>query len=127
MVYHRDERGVQGGPDDRVFFWYSPPEKFMPLQHTREELAAFGLPPVPDATLTPEAHDFWEELYSGDLTWAWAMGAGGVAVQSLRPSQLRSSVGESLYESSANWYGLYITPRDGEMVTEMHGTWTVTE
>src|SRR5262249_15350233 len=81
----------------------------------------------------PERHRFWSLMYSQPLTWMQARGAperpAQVApeppVQVIRPSTGKWGIPSTLYESSRNWSGLYITPRDGQMLTEVRGMWKV--
>src|SRR5215218_5561661 len=112
-----------GDLDLRTRFWDAPPLDFDPLAHP-EDLELYGLPPLPDPRLRPAEYRFWQKMYSQPLQWAQGTLAATPSVQAIRPSMQRWSVDAALYESSRNWSGLYITPRDGLMFTSVYGTWT---
>jgi hypothetical protein len=110
----------------RIHFWDAPPPGFLPLDHL-DDLPLYGLPMLPDPRERPQSYEFWYKLYSPPIQWIQATIAPLPPVQSLRPLMQRWAADATLQESSRNWSGLYITPRDGRMFTEVHGEWTVRE
>jgi hypothetical protein len=111
---------------ERVTFYPAPDDSFQPLKvDDPRALLKFGLLPVPEYERFPEAYALWVKLYDNIEHWVQAGLSLGASPQALRPSLERWSMGSTLYESSANWSGLYITPRDGQMFTQVYGTWNV--
>ena len=119
-------QGVDADLERRIHLWQAPPPDFDPLDHP-DDLPLYGLPMLPDPQLLPESYKFWYTLYSQPLQWLQATLAPLPRVQALRPRMQPWGAEATLYESSRNWSGLYITPRDGRMLTEVHGEWTVRE
>jgi hypothetical protein len=87
------------------------------------ELDRLGLPRRPDPDLYPEAFAFWKQLIRPPLQLVKPyfepydpsenfLHSGGVAAQTRQ-------------QTSRNWSGASITPRDGRMFTEVSGSWRV--
>src|SRR3954463_1413824 len=105
---------------ERVTFYPAPDDSFQPLKvDDSRVLQKLGLLPVPEYERFPEAYALWVKLYDNIEHWVQAGLSLGASPQALRPSLERWSMGSTLYESSANWSGLYITPRDGQMFTQV--------
>jgi hypothetical protein len=88
------------------------------------DLARYGVPPMPDRDTQPELYDFWVDVFSRSLkpvpvTFSYTpkrpgyFGRGGTI-----PARSR-------YQSSRNWSGASIMPRDGRMFTQVVGAWKV--
>jgi hypothetical protein len=108
----------------RTSVFPSPEPSFDPLTHP-DELERFGLPPLPNQAETPEAYKFWHKLYSPPLVWIQGAQFGLVTDPGPRTAFERRTTTSTLSESSRNWSGLYITPRDGRMITQVYGSWNV--
>jgi hypothetical protein len=107
--------------DKRIHFYERPPEDFNPLTAEPEVLAKYGIPPRPNAQNLPVLAEFWTEMFSPPLVFT-------EAEFSLLPDPvlLRALVTASgRRESSLNWSGAYVTPRNGRQFTEVHGRWEV--
>jgi hypothetical protein len=99
------------------------PESFDVENAARSDLYTYGLPPRPDRNDYPDLYNFWLELVEPPLQ--------RVDVQfelypqddnALRTGGFRSN---SRQQSSRNWSGVSMTPRDGRMFTEVAGAWHV--
>lgn len=106
-----------------VAFFDLPPAGFDPLTADPTELERFGIPPRPDRLLQPALTRFWEAMFAPPLEFlredfSFALREVIVSDQlRVAPSVRR--------ESSLNWSGAYVTPRDGRRFTEVHGAWVV--
>jgi len=101
------------------------PPNFDPLAADDQTLARIGLPPRPNRDTERELHDFWMEMFSPPLTFEdvqfdlalprayYTRGSGG------------STAVRSRHESSLNWSGAYIAPRDGRKFVQVVGSWKV--
>jgi hypothetical protein len=108
----------------RTTVFPSPDPSFDPLTRP-DELERFGLPPLPSQAETPEAYKFWHKLYSPPLIWIQDVQFEPATERGPRTALERRTTTSTLSESSRNWSGLYITPRDGRMITQVYGSWNV--
>src|SRR5262249_43281738 len=65
---------------------------------------------------------FWTEMFSQPLVFAEP---GPPLMLALRISDQLRMTTSGRRESSLNWSGLYITPRNGRQFTQIHGSWVV--
>ena len=101
-----------------------PPPGFDPLTASQAERDQFGLPPKPDPEHEPELYEFWVELFSSPLSFE----EGDFSFVGPQPHNFHRAGAagvRSRHESSRNWSGTYITPRDGRMFTDVLGSWRV--
>ena len=112
---------------DRTHFWNNVEPDFNPLSASKDALIERGLQPLPDETdpLQGQRLAFWKKFYSPHLQWMQASYLPLVPGQYLQTAQFRVVSAASLHESSRNWSGLYISPRDGRMIVEVRGEWNV--
>ena len=103
---------------------FTPPRStFDPINATDEELFTHGLPPRPDRTAYPDLYAFWLRLVEMPLEL--------VNVRFVRYSQeenyLRAGgpLVPSRHQSSRNWSGASVTPRNGQMFTDVTASWHV--
>jgi hypothetical protein len=101
-----------------------PPEEFDPLTAHPDDLKLYGFPPEPNQSADPDLYDFWNEMVSpplsypkGDFDYAPAL------AQNIQSAG--AAVSRRRHQSSRNWSGGYITPRDGRMFTDVLGSWIV--
>lgn len=109
--------------DNRIRFYEKPPEDFDPLTAEPEVLAKHGIPPRPNAEELPELARFWTEMFSRPLRFTekdflYSDDPVLVSAKLLVTASARR-------ESSLNWSGAYVTPRNGRQLTEVHGRWEV--
>jgi Peptidase A4 family len=107
----------------RIHFYDRPPEGFDPRTAEPRELWRYGIPPQPNARELPMGAAFWTEMFTPPLVFTEAtylLMADPVLIS----DQLRMTT-SGQRESSLNWSGAYITPRDGRQFTEVHGRWEV--
>ena len=93
----------------------APREGFNPLTDSESDIEAVGFPPRPDEQSQGELRELWERYFTRPLQFERA--------QFLRPAYARPPAsnsgsqgvpfGRTHHESSLNWSGAYITPRDG--------------
>lgn len=107
----------------RIHFYDRPPAGFDPLTAEPEMLAKFGIPPKPNAQDLPVLAKFWTEMFSSPLVFTEAK-FSFMADPVLISEQLLTTASDQR-ESSLNWSGAYITPRNGQQFTEVHGRWEV--
>jgi hypothetical protein len=107
----------------RIHFYERPPEGFDPLTAEPDELAKYGIPPRPNAEDLPALARFWTEMFSPPLVFTESEFLF-LADPVLISAQIRVATSERR-ESSLNWSGAYITPRNGRQFTEVHGRWEV--
>jgi peptidase A4-like protein len=96
----------------RFFLQPPDPEGFNPLTATPEELERYGIPPKPDPDRQPALTRFWTEMYSPPLVF-------------VAPPIEVPGTSDFKTESSLNWSGAYITPRNGQQFTEVHAAWEI--
>lgn len=95
-----------------------PPESFDPLAASQEELKKFGFPVRPDRDRQPAEYAFWEKMFAKPLVFE------EFDLEILPPiaTQIRGLFWESpRRQTSRNWSGAYITPRDGTVFSSI---WT---
>lgn len=108
-----------------------PPEDFNPIDASSDTLLRFGFPLRPDAETHPRLNAFWFRMFSPPLKFRikreFALfnqappGDPRSAVANQRNTRLFST----RRQSSVNWSGAYIKPRNGRVMTEIHGEWQV--
>lgn len=118
-----DRRALQDEINRRVHFFDPLPEKFDPLTEPAAALAGFGIPPRPDPDRQPALARFWIEMFSEPLKFV-DQDCLLVDEPLLARPQLRFAR-KARHEASGNWSGAYVTPRDGQQLTEVHASWTV--
>ena len=103
------------------------PADFKPLaldgQARRDALTLHDLPSEPDAA-DDDVHQFWTELFSEPLEFD-----DGDLSYSTPPASNYQTIGSALgatrQQSSLNWSGASITPRNGLMFTDVMAKWAV--
>jgi hypothetical protein len=107
----------------RIRFYERPPEGFNPLTAEPEVLAKFGIPPRPKAEDLPVLAKFWTEMFSPPLVFTEIKFLFLADPVLISPQVLVTASGRR--ESSLNWSGAYVTPRNGRQFTEVHSKWEV--
>ena len=99
-------------------------EKVNPLTAPAEVLRRFGLP-LPPSQSSP-IYRLWVETFSRPLLYAAAESLTIAVDNQTNPrfQQARLSV-NTRYETSPNWSGAYVQPRDGNMLLDVTGTWRI--
>jgi len=95
-----------------------PPAGFDPLRASQEDLKKFGFPVRPDPKFQPAEHAFWQQMFAKLLVFEQ------FAFDILPPvtTQIRGLFWKSRRrQTSPNWSGAYITPRDGTVFSSI---WT---
>ena len=112
---------------DRTTFFPVPPRDFKPMGAPRQALDFYHLPALPDENdpLLRRRRDFWVRMYSDPLHFEPTRFLLPVRGQRLRSKALRYISTPARFETSRNWSGAYISPRDGRMLVEVYGEWTV--
>lgn len=108
--------------EERIGFFPAPPEGFDPRTAAPEVRTTYGIPPPPDPEQQPLLARIWTEMYSPPLVFAPRFLLG------LLPTRISTALrvtATARHEASLNWSGAYITPRDGQQLTEVHATWQV--
>src|SRR5260370_17032136 len=99
-----------------------PPEDFDPLAAPQAELLALGFPSRPDPGFQPAEYAIWQDMFAAPLEFT------DFAFDIL-PSfmvQSRGFFGQlPRRQTSGNWSGAYITPRDGTVFRSIWGRWHV--
>jgi hypothetical protein len=108
---------------DRLRVPNVPPKPLDPANERPAVLQAYGIPLPPSRELQPLSHAFWRRLYAAPFTFLAKPIVGLSSTTQL--SYLRSGPPTGRGEASSNWSGAYISPRDGEMFTEVHAIWRV--
>lgn len=111
----------------RTHFFDVPDSSFNPLSASREDLEHFGLPSLPaaDDPLLRKKYLFWQKMYSPPLEFVQTEFMLPLGTQYLRSDALRFISTPARVETSRNWSGAYISPRDGRMLVEVYGEWKV--
>jgi Peptidase A4 family len=105
-------------------FFPVPPKGFDPRTADVIQLHEFGLPSKPDRFKQPEEYAFWWRMFSPPLNFVAA--AFSFPVPEYRFNHLGPlPVIGTRYETSSNWSGGYITPKQGRTFIEVHGNWQV--
>jgi hypothetical protein len=99
-----------------------PPAGFDPLVASPQDLAKFGFPKRPNAKLQPAEHAFWQKLFAPPFQFE-------AFKFNILPSILIQSRGFFAQlprqQTSLNWSGAYITPRDGTVFSSIWGSFQV--
>lgn len=104
---------------------FHPPAGFDPRHADAEQLVRFGIPPKPDRLTRPAEYAFWWRLVSPPLRFMTAEFAF-LQAPDIRFNHLNAlRAGGTRYETSGNWSGGYITPKDDRVFTEIRGSWQV--
>jgi hypothetical protein len=117
-----DERALRGELEGRITTYPHPPEGFDPLAAGPRQLERFGFPPRPDPAEQPRAADFWDRMFVPTLTFVPL--SVSFAQQFFVPGPHRAATGAPR-ESSLNWSGAYVTPRDGRQFIQVLASWVV--
>src|SRR5258705_12575009 len=99
-----------------------PPEDLDPLAAPQAELLALGFPSRPDPAFQPAEHAIWQDMFAAPLVFT------DFAFDILLPFTVQSrGFGGQLprRQTSGNWSGAYITPRDGTVFRSIWGRWQV--
>lgn len=95
-----------------------PPAGFSPLVASQADLKKFGFPTRPDPSLQPAEYAFWQELFAPLLQFE-AFDIEVVPVFATRSRRVLTQLPRR--QTSQNWSGAYITPRDGTVFSSI---WT---
>jgi Peptidase A4 family len=99
-----------------------PPAGFDPLAASQEELKMFGFPKRPDPVLQPAEYAFWQEMFAPPVEFE----AFDFNVLPVFTTRSRGFSGQlPRRQSSLNWSGAYITPRDGTVFSSIWGKFQV--
>jgi hypothetical protein len=99
-----------------------PPKGFHPLEASQEELKKLGFPKRPDPALQPAEYAFWRKLFAPLVEFE----AFDFEVLPLVTTRSRGFFDQSpRRQSSLNWSGAYITPRDGTVFSSIWGKFQV--
>ena len=105
----------------------SPPPGYDPRDRPDSELASFALPPRPDRSTAPVAYRNWYRAMSPPLVFpprpevlADMFAVLPTSVRGARFANFRS-----IAESSRNWSGGYVRPKDRSPVALVQGKWHV--
>jgi hypothetical protein len=115
-----------------TYFYDKPRPGFDPRRASSDLLGRYGLPPRPPRS-EKVRYAFWNTMFSVEhsarpVTFVHALSGDGFTYEELDKTtfpptaRIAFSGGQ---ETSANWSGAYLTPRDGHMFTEVHGSFTV--
>jgi hypothetical protein len=99
-----------------------PPAGFSPLAASQAELKKFGFPMRPDPSLQPAEYAFWQELFAPSLQFE----AFDFDVNPIFATRNRGFFAQlPRRQTSLNWSGAYITPRDGTVFSSIWGKFQV--
>jgi hypothetical protein len=99
-----------------------PPAGFDPLAASEEELLKLGFPKRPNPRLQPAEHAFWREMFASPVQFE----AFSFDILPLLTTQSRGFFGQlPRRQTSFNWSGAYITPRDSTIFSSIRGKWQV--
>ena len=94
----------------------SPPRGFRPLSASQAELKKLGFPKRPDPALQPAEYAFWQEMFAPPLEFE----AFDFEILPLFTTRSRRILPQlPRRQTSLNWSGAYITPRDGTVFSSM--------
>ena len=99
-----------------------PPAGFSPLAASQEELKKLGFPKRPDPARQPAEYAFWQELFAPSLTYE-AFDIEVLPVFETRSRRFFAQLPRR--QTSLNWSGAYITPRDGTVFSTIWGKFQV--
>jgi hypothetical protein len=109
--------------DERVRTFPIPGSAFNYL--AAEERAKFGLPARPDPELQPLQHTLWLDTFSRPLRPVEVI-KPIATVEETRVSYVRALAAVwPRRQTSTNWSGAYVKPRDGRVMSQITGTWAV--
>lgn len=99
-------------------------EKINPLTAQAELLRRYGLP-LPPSRSSP-IYPLWVETFNRPLIYAPAESLTLAVENQTNPrfQQAQASIA-TRYETSRNWSGAYVHPRDGNMLLDVAGTWRI--
>jgi hypothetical protein len=99
-------------------------EKINPLTAPTELLRQFGLP-TPPSRSSP-IYPLWVETFDRPLVYAAAESLTLAVDNQTNPrfQQAQASIA-TRYETSPNWSGAYVHPRNGNMLLDVSGTWRI--
>jgi Peptidase A4 family len=103
---------------------YEVPKNFVPITSDDKSLVAFGFSPLPDRRRQPEQYAFWQEMFAPPVKFVEPAFSFRFTQDMFGPARMQNTV-LTRYETSENWSGGYIKPRDGMMFTEVYGRWRV--
>jgi Peptidase A4 family len=99
-----------------------PPADFDPLTAPQEALAEFGFPSRPDQAFRPAEYAFWREMFAPKPTFQ----AFDFDIVSFAVTERRGFIAQlPRRQTSFNWSGAYIMPRDGTVFWSMWSQWRV--
>jgi Peptidase A4 family len=98
------------------------PTGFHPLEASQEELKKLRFPKRPDPALQPAEYAFWQEMFASPLEFE----VFDFDILAVFATQNRGFFGQlSRRQTSLNWSGAYITPRDGTVFSSIWGKFQV--
>jgi hypothetical protein len=101
---------------------FVPPGEFDPLAASQEDLQNLGFPLRPDPRLRPAAYAFWRKMFARPMEFDPFNFEPGQTAKTER----RAFFGQlPRRQTSLNWSGAYITPRDGTIFLELWGQFQV--
>jgi len=99
-----------------------PRSGFLPLEAPQEELKEFGFPRRPDPVLQPEEYAIWQQMFAPSVEFE----AFDFEILPRVTTRIRGFF-EVMprRQTSLNWSGAYITPRDGTVFSSIWGKFQV--
>src|SRR4051812_16944374 len=99
-----------------------PPKGFNPLVERQQDLAVLGFPRRPNQALQPAEYAVWQKMFDPPFYFD----AFEFSILPLIMIQARE-LGRQLprRQTSLNWSGAYITPRDGTIFSSIWGSFQV--
>lgn len=95
-----------------------PPPGFSPLAASSADLKEYGFPMRPDPSLQPAEYAFWQELFAPTLQYE----SFDIEIDPVFATRSRGFFAQlPRRQTSLNWSGAYITPRDGTVFSSI---WT---
>jgi hypothetical protein len=99
-----------------------PPTGFDPLAASQKELLDLGFPKRPNPALQPAEYAFWQEMFARPLEFE----AFRFNILPFSTTLSRAFLGQlPRRQTSLNWSGAYITPRDGTVFSSIWAKWQV--
>jgi hypothetical protein len=96
-----------------------------PIHAPDVDIERAGFPPRPDEERQPELFAIWKDVFTRPLTYEIADFGLAFPDAYYNDGSTSAALRRTHREASRNWSGAYITPRDGEMITQVIGLWTV--
>jgi hypothetical protein len=100
----------------------TPPPGFDPLSESQADLDSFGFPRRPDPSFEPGAYAFWKKMFAPPFVFE-AFKFNALPLLTAARSAFIAQF--SPQETSLNWSGAYITPRDGTVFSSIWGAYQV--